>query len=92
MIRSFRHRGLRRFYERGDRSRIRPAWVPRIRVILTLLNEAKSPTDMKQPTFRLHQLKGEYANYWSVWVSRNWRIIFRFEDGDVYDVHLIDYH
>ena len=92
MIRSFRHRGLRRFYERGDRSRIRPEWQERVEDILAYLSAAKSPKDMDMPGYYLHQLKGTYATFWSVRVSRNWRIIFRFEDGDVYDVNLIDYH
>ena len=92
MIRNFRHRGLRRFYERGDRSKINPAWVDRVQDILTLLDLARSPEDMRFPGLRLHELKGDYAGYWSVIVSRNWRIIFRFEDEDVYDVNLLDYH
>ena len=92
MIRSFRHRGLRRFYERGDRSGIHPDWRGRVQDILTLLDAASSPEIMRVPGYRLHELKGNLAGYWSVTVSRNWRIIFRFEGGDAYDVNLIDYH
>ncbi|MDE0609437.1 MAG: type II toxin-antitoxin system RelE/ParE family toxin [Anaerolineaceae bacterium] len=92
MIRSFRHRGLKRFYERGDSSGIRPDWRGRVQDVLTLLDMANSPEAMDLPGLRLHQLKGNRAGYWSVTVSRNWRIIYRFESEDVYDVDLIDYH
>ncbi|MCY3946847.1 MAG: type II toxin-antitoxin system mRNA interferase toxin, RelE/StbE family [Anaerolineaceae bacterium] len=92
MIRSFRHRGLKRFYERGDRSGIHPDWRDRVQDILVLLDQANSPEEMDLPGLRLHQLKGNRAGYWSVTVSRNWRIIYRFESEDVYDVDLIDYH
>ncbi|MDD9955406.1 MAG: type II toxin-antitoxin system RelE/ParE family toxin [Anaerolineaceae bacterium] len=92
MIRSFRHRGLKRFYERGDSSGIRPDWRGRVQDVLTLLDMANSPEAMDLPGLHLHQLKGNRAGYWSVTVSRNWRIIYRFESEDAYDVDLIDYH
>ena len=92
MIRSFRHRGLRRFYEHGDPRLIRPDLHDRVEAILAQLDVATSPGAMRMPHYRLHALKGNLAGYWSVTVKANWRIIFRFEGEDVYDVELIDYH
>ena len=92
MIRSFRHRGLKRFYERGDRSLIRPGLQDRVEVMLAQLDVASAPEAMRLPHYRLHALKGKLKGYWSVTVKANWRIIFRFEGEDVYDVELIDYH
>ena len=92
MIRSFRHRGLKGFYERGDRSLIRPDLHDRVEVMLAQLDVAGSPEAMRLPQYRLHALKGNLKGYWSVTVRANWRIIFRFADGDVHDVDLIDYH
>ena len=92
MIRSFRHRGLKRLYERGDRSQISGIHLNRIEDIIARLDIATSPSDMNLPGYALHQLKGDLKGFWSVKVSGNWRIIFRFEDGDAFDVSLIDYH
>ncbi|MCY4525335.1 MAG: type II toxin-antitoxin system RelE/ParE family toxin [Anaerolineaceae bacterium] len=92
MIRSFRHRGLKRFYERGDRSGINPQHVDKIKRILALFDVANSPEDMRLPSLRLHALRGDRAGYHAVVVRANWRITFRFEHGDVYDVDLVDYH
>ena len=92
MIRSFRHRGLKRFYKRGDRSLIRPDLQDRVEVMLAQLDVASSPEAMRLRQYRLHALKGKLKGYWSVTVKANWRIIFRIEGGDVHDVELIDYH
>ena len=92
MIRSLRHRGLKRFFERGDRSLIRPDLQDRVEVMLAQLDVASSFQSMRIPNYRLHALKGDRKGYWSVTVKTNWRIIFRFEGEDVYDVELIDYH
>ncbi len=92
MIESFRHRSLRRLHERGDDSKISANHLPRIRDILAHLNRAKSPEALNLPGYRLHALKGDMKGYWSVRVSGNWRIVFRFEDGGAHDVDLIDYH
>lgn len=92
MIRSYRSRRLRRLYERGERSGIDPQHIDKIKRILTLLDVAHSPEDMRLPSFRLHALRGDRAGYWAVTVRVNWRITFRFEHGDVYDVDLVDYH
>jgi proteic killer suppression protein len=92
MIQTFRHRGLKRYYERGDASPIRPDLLPRVERILTLLDQMTKIEDMGIPTFKLHPLKGEYQGFWSVAVRANWRIIFRLEGGNAFDVELIDYH
>ena len=64
----------------------------RIGITLADLNAAIRPRDLDLPGYRLHPLKGTLKGFWSVWISANWRIIFRFENGDVFDVDLIDYH
>lgn len=92
MIRSFRHRGLKRLYERDDASQIHAAYWKKIARILADLDTARMPRDMDFPGLRLHPLLGDLKGFWSVTVSGNWRIIFRFDDADVLDVDLIDYH
>lgn len=92
MIRSFRHGGLRRFYERDDPSRISAAYRKKVARILADLDAARMPKDMDFPGFRLHALTGDLKGFWSVTVSANWRIIFRFDDADVVDVDFVDYH
>jgi proteic killer suppression protein len=90
MIRSFRHRGLKRLYD-GDRGGVGQL-AARAAEILSLLDVARSPKALDLAGYRLHQLHGKYMGFWSVRVTGNWRIIFRFEDGDARDVQLIDYH
>jgi len=92
MIRSFKHRGLKRLYERDDRSGLRPDFVDTVQEILTVLDDAASPQELDLPGYRLHPLKGDLEGFWSVTVRANWRIIFRFEGADAFDVELIDYH
>ena len=92
MIRSFKHRGLKRLYERDDRSGIRPDLLDMVEDILARLDDAGTPQAMNLPGYRLHPLKGGLRGFWSVTVRANWRIIFRFEEDDVFDVELIDYH
>ena len=92
MIRSFRHRGLKRLYVRGDRRGLRPDLVARIERILTVLDVATTPSALSLPGNRLHQLKGDRSGLWSVAVNANWRIVFRFEGEDACDVDLVDYH
>ena len=92
MILSFRHRGLRRFYERGERGTVRPDLADRIETILLRLDITEQIADMNLHSFRLHPLKGELKGFWSVTVNANWRIIFRLEDNNVFDVDLVDYH
>ncbi len=92
MIESFRHKGLRRFFEVDDVRQLPADMVERIRSILTLLDAAQSIEDMDRPTLRLHPLRGSLKGHWSVTVRANWRIIFRFEDGSALDVDFLDYH
>jgi proteic killer suppression protein len=92
MIKSFRHRGLKRLYERGDRGGIGPDLVDTVEDILARLDESDVPEAMNLPGYRLHPLKGELKGFWSVTVRANWRIIFRFQGADACDVELIDYH
>ena len=92
MIKSIRSRALKRFYERGDPSRIRPDHLPKVRYILDVLNAARSMDNINLPGFDLHPLSGDLAGFYSVKVNRNWRIIFRFESGDASEVDYLDYH
>lgn len=92
MIKSFKHRGLKRLYERQDRSGIRTDLLDVVERILTVLDTATTPQALDIPRYRLHPLKGSLKGFWSVTIRANWRIIFRFADGDAYDVELIDYH
>ena len=88
----FAHKGLQRFYARGDARGLNADYVARIRRLLTTLQDAGSPQDMALPGWRLHRLTGDRQGQWSVRVSGNWRIVFRFVDGVAVDVDLIDYH
>ena len=92
MIRTFQHRGLKKLYERGDQSKVRSDQLELIEDILAFLDIAEQPQDLDKPGYNLHRLKGNFKGFWSVKVSGNWRIIFRFKDGDALDVNLIDYH
>ena len=92
MIRSIRHRGLKRFFERGDPSRLPADRLERIENILFTLHMATALKDIDLPGFRLHPLRGDRKGFWAVNVSANWRIVFRFKDGDVFDVDFEDYH
>jgi proteic killer suppression protein len=92
VIRSFKHRGLKRLYERGDRSGIRPDLLEIVERILTIRDVAATPQALDLPRYHLHPLKGELKGFWSVTVRANWRIVFRFAGTDAVDVELIDYH
>jgi proteic killer suppression protein len=92
MIEGFRHKGLRRLYEDEDRRLLPPTMVDRIQVLLAALDAAKVIEELQRPSFRLHPLKGRLRGYWAVTVRANWRIIFRFESGRVFDVDFVDYH
>jgi proteic killer suppression protein len=92
MIKTFKHRGLKRLFERDDQSGIRPDLVENVEDILGRLNQATTARALNLPGYRLHPLKGELRGFWSVTVRANWRIIFRIEGEDAYDVQLIDYH
>ncbi|MGC9948952.1 MAG: type II toxin-antitoxin system RelE/ParE family toxin [Bryobacteraceae bacterium] len=93
MIRGFKHRGLKRLYERGDRSGIRPDLVDTVQEILTV-DRAATPQALNLPGYRLDPLKGELKGFWSVTVRAKWRIVFRFDEAAAaaFDVEFIDYH
>ncbi|HEY2847558.1 MAG TPA: type II toxin-antitoxin system RelE/ParE family toxin [Pyrinomonadaceae bacterium] len=92
MIRSFRHKGLQKFFETGSKSGIQPHHSKRLRMQLTALDTANSLDDMDIPGFRLYQLKGKDRGRWSIWVNGNWRVTFEFYDGDVEILDYEDYH
>ena len=92
MIVSFKHRGLKHLYEKGDRRRINPLHLERIELILADLDAAENIVHLRRPGYRLHELHGRRAGCYAVDVSGNWRIVFRFEAGQAADVDLVDYH
>ena len=92
MIQSFRHKGLRRFYETGSTSGIQGPHQKKLRVRLAALDTARAVDDMDIPGFRFHPLKGKKKGLWAIDVSGNWRVTFRFQEGNVYDVNYEDYH
>lgn len=92
MIKSFVHKGLERFFLTGSPAKIQANHAVRLRLILARLHEADTVEDMRFPGSRLHKLKGNKKNLWSVTVSGNWRITFRFEHGDAHIVDYTDYH
>jgi proteic killer suppression protein len=92
VIKTFRHKGLRRFFENGARSGIQAAHAPRLARQLARLDQARRAEDMNVPGWGWHPLKGDLAGHWSVWVSGNWRLTFTFEDGDAVLVDYRDYH
>ena len=92
MIKSFRHKGLRRFYERGTTAGIQAQHKKRLRIQLVALDTASTIDDMDIPGFKLHPLKGKRKGFWSISVSGNWRITFEFKDGNAYVLDYEDYH
>ena len=92
MIRSFRHKGLQKFYETGSRAGIQPHHSKRLRMQLAALDTAACIEDMDIAGFRLHRLKGVDKGRWSIWVNGNWRVTFEFMDGHVYVLDYEDYH
>ena len=92
MIVSFEHKGLERFYKTGSKSGIQPAHAPKLNLVLSLLDIAKSADDMNVPGFGLHPLKGDLRGYFSVKVSGNWRLIFKPNGENMELVEHLDYH
>jgi len=92
MIISFRHKGLERLYRSGSLAGIQPAHAPKLRRILAVLDAASSLNELDIPGYRLHPLKGRLLGHYSVWVSGNWRVTFRFVGNDVELVDYQDYH
>lgn len=91
-IRTFRHKGLRNFFDFGSKAGIQAAHIKRIKLILDLLNGVFEVKDMNFPGSDFHPLKGELKGFYSVHVNGNWTIIFRFEKGEAKDIDLVDYH
>ena len=91
MIVGFRHKGLKRLFEKDDGSGIRPDLVDKVRTILAQLNEADTIEDMRVTSFHLHPLKGDKKGLWSVTIRANWRIVFRLVNGDADVIDLTDY-
>jgi toxin HigB-1 len=92
VIRSIHHKGLKRLYEDDDPRGVIAEHAEKLRDILARLDAADNVSDLVLPGFRLHPLKGELKGFWAVTVRANWRVIFRFADGEVLDVDYIDYH
>lgn len=92
MITSFRHKGLRNYFESGNLAGIQPAHAKRLQMQLAALDTAQTIDDMNIPGFRLHPLKGHEQGRWSIWVNGNWRVTFEFENGNAMILDYEDYH
>jgi toxin HigB-1 len=92
VIETIKHKGFKQLYEKSDCSGIRPDLVEKVQKILSTLDAANGPQDMALPMFRFHPLTGDRRSAYSVTVKANWRVNFRFHEGDVCDVDLEDYH
>jgi proteic killer suppression protein len=92
MIRTIRHKGLKRLFEQDDPSGVNPEHVGKLRDILATLHAAPTVAHMDLAAFRLHPLKGRMKGFWAVTVRANWRVIFRFAEGNAEDVDYVDYH
>jgi len=92
MIKGFKHKGLERFFVRGTKAGVQSKQFGRLRLLLGQLHSATDPNDMNLPGLYLHKLSGRRKGVWSVRVSGNWRITFRFEGTDAFDVDYEDYH
>ena len=92
MIKSIRHKGLKRFFEAGSTAGIQARHASRLLLQLAALDTAQTLEDMDIPGYRLHQLRGKLRGRYSIWVSGNWRLTFEFRDGDAYLVDYEDYH
>ena len=92
MIKSFKHKGLKRFFTTGSTAGINPKHAVRLEERLQALHTAMYIEDMDIPGWRLHILKGDHAGLWAVNISGNWRVVFEFKDGHVYVVNYEDYH
>lgn len=92
MIKSFKHKGLEDLFFDGTTRGVQAKHALKLTDILDRLDQSREPGDMGFPGSGLHPLKGDRAGFWSVKVSGNWRVVFRMEQGDVYDVDYLDYH
>jgi proteic killer suppression protein len=92
VIKNFRHKGLKKFYLTGSHAGIQPSHASRLARQLARLNSAASPMDMNLPGWNLHPLKGDLAEKWAINVTGNWRLIFKFKNGDAFGIDYDDYH
>ncbi|WP_444843953.1 type II toxin-antitoxin system RelE/ParE family toxin [Duganella caerulea] len=92
MIKSFRHKGLQRFFETGSKAGIQAAHAAKLRLQLAALDRATRPEDLSAPSWRLHPLKGDLEGHWSITVNGNWRMIFSFSGTNAILVDYRDYH
>ena len=92
MIVTFKHKGLEKFFCTGSTAAIQSKHVTKLQIQLTTLNEAQDVDQMNVPGWRLHPLKGSLEGHWSITVNANWRLTFRFENGNAYIVDYQDYH
>jgi proteic killer suppression protein len=92
VIQTFKSKALKLYFDRGDASKLQPHHIQKIRLILGRLNLAKSAEEMNQPGYKFHKLVGGYDGFFSVSVNGNWRIIFRFDNEDAFDIDYLDYH
>ncbi|OON41480.1 Killer protein [Izhakiella australiensis] len=92
MIKSFKHKGLKQYFETGSTAGIMPQHAKKLKVQLAFLNQADKASDLDLPGYRLHALKGDRNEIWSITVNGNWRMTFKFQDGDAYIVNYEDYH
>ena len=92
-IQTFHHKGLKRLFENGDARGMQAKFADKLRDMLVAIDTANAVEEIGLfPGWRLHRLKGNLADYWSLTVSSNWRVVFRFEQGEAYDLDLVDYH
>ncbi len=92
MIRSFRHKGLRELFETGKSKRVPTDLAPKLVRQMDALHQADEPEQLNFPGYDLHQLKGGRQGYWALKVNKNWRLTFRFANGDAQELDLEDYH
>lgn len=92
MIIKFKHKGLKQLFEVGRQVGVNPKYVKRLKQILALLETTETIEDMDLPGIGLHELRGERKGTWAVKVSGNWRLTFKFHDGDIIDLNYEDYH
>ncbi|MEQ1961732.1 type II toxin-antitoxin system RelE/ParE family toxin [Xenorhabdus khoisanae] len=92
MVKSFKHKGLRLFFEKGVSSGINSQHANKLRQRLAVIHDAKEVREINLPGYNLHPLTGDRQGQWSVTISGNWRITFEFIDGDAYIVNYEDYH
>jgi proteic killer suppression protein len=92
MIKSFKHKGLKLFFEKGSTSGIQPKHAKKLRMQLAAIHSAHNIDDINVPGFSLHRLKGDRTNIWSITVNGNWRVTFEFKDSNAYILNYEDYH